>query len=101
MNAPRTLRPALHYWLKDHDRTLADLAAFVGVTTQQVSMWCLPWDNPRRQMPTDERLVRILEFTGGEIGGPDFYPPRLRGRGRPGEVKVDPAPYFDVVVADA
>lgn len=76
---PRTARPALAYWLSDHDRSKTELATFAGVSNSLVSRWCQPWDSPRWVRPGEPAVRKILEFTGGAIGGQHFVRPDLRG----------------------
>lgn len=81
--SPRSQRPALHYWLTDHDTTPKEFAERHGFLKQEVSVWCLPWDHPGRREPTDEKAARILEATGRVIGADSFIHPDLRGMGAP------------------
>jgi hypothetical protein len=79
-------KPKLAQWLFDRDVKPPAAAAKLGVSPMQVRRYLLPFHDPRRQIPGEEVLRAIVEWTAGEVTVADFYPPDLSGR--PGDRRV-------------
>jgi hypothetical protein len=76
---PLVERPAFARWIWERDLDLREVGEAIGCSYEHVRRMCLPFADPARKVPTDERLLRaIVAYTGGEIGIGDFYPADLR-----------------------
>ncbi len=73
-------RPPFARWLFDHDVKIADAAAALEVSSEQVRRYTRPFGDPRRQIPTERVLGRIVALTQAAITAADFYPPHLRAK---------------------
>lgn len=76
-------RPTLARWMWDRKLSAADGAEAIGVSAVQMRRYCLEFGHQDRQIPGEEVLARIVEWTGGEVTAEDFYPPHVRS-GRQG-----------------
>lgn len=70
-------RPKLASWIANEKLTLVAVGAVIGVGPQQVRHYCRRWDDPKRQIPRQDVLERIVQWTGGAVTAADFYPPHL------------------------
>lgn len=73
-------KPKLAQWLFDRDVKPPAAAVKLGVSPTQVRRYLLPFGDPRRQVPGEDVLKKIVEWTAGEVTVADFYPPELSGR---------------------
>ncbi|WP_296166550.1 hypothetical protein [uncultured Brevundimonas sp.] len=73
-----TDRPAFAGFIAKRDLTYVAVGAVIGVGPQQVRHYCRRWDDPKRQIPRQDVLERIVGWTQSEITAGDFYPPHLR-----------------------
>ena len=55
-------------WLKQNEKTPAQLAEEMGVKRSTVSRWV------KGQMPNVPAVLRIIEITGGKVTANDFLP---------------------------
>ena len=56
---------------------LKPVADALGCSIETVRRIRLPFSHPDRRVPNDELMPRIVNFTQGLVGPPDFYPPHL------------------------
>lgn len=90
------MRPSLARWMFERDLKLKDATAPLGVQTEQVRRYCLPFDDPMRCVPTPKVMARIIAWTGGAVRADDFYTPHIRGEpdlslaARPDASRPDP-----------
>lgn len=74
---PPQPRPKLHGWLVARRMGATDLARRWGITPQGASRYLLPFGDPRRIIPGEDKIADVLELTQGEVGAGDWYPPEL------------------------
>jgi hypothetical protein len=79
-------QPPLATWMFEYGVKNSEAADFCGVSRMQFSRYCMPFGDPRRQVPSEGVMAKIKAMTGGRIGPADHYPPELSGR--PGELCV-------------
>lgn len=72
--------PRFAHWAFERGLKPVDLAPLLKVSAVQVRYYLRAFDDPKRQLPGDEVLKRIVALTGGEVTVADFYPPELSGR---------------------
>lgn len=80
------LRPDLDRWLRDRGLGVSALAERWRITPQGASRYLLPFEHPRRIVPTEAQMADVLDWTGGEVTAAHWYPPHLRpvvGAGAP------------------
>lgn len=82
----RKSRPGLFLWRHDHNLTLRATAALLeaearalghpGFTCsdETVRLICLPFDHPRRRVPSGPLIEAIVSLTKAEIGEGHFHP---------------------------
>ncbi|ADK99406.1 hypothetical protein [Brevundimonas subvibrioides] len=73
------LRPKLHRWLADRGLGARALAERWSITPQGASRYLLPFDHPKRIVPSEALIGDVLNWTLGEIGAADWYPVALAG----------------------
>lgn len=71
--------PKLAFWLFERGIPRGLFAERIGRKRQQVDQYCLPFDNPDRDIPVPAVMEQIVELTGGQVTPADFYPPHLNG----------------------
>lgn len=76
------LRPKLDRWLRDRGLGAPDLARRWGMTPQGASRYLLPFGDPRRVIPGEDRIADVFAWTGGEVVAADWYDPALSGAPR-------------------
>lgn len=77
-SAPQPVaRPALYRYYRERGLSLAEVGAVFGKSAEWVRLACLPFDDPRRLVPSAEDVALAHRWTGGEIGPADWYPPEL------------------------
>jgi hypothetical protein len=76
---PVVPRPTLAGWMFDRDLRPKDAAHELGVGTEQVRRYCLPFQDRLRVIPPQKVLERIVIWTRGAVTARDFYPPHLAG----------------------
>lgn len=74
------LRPKLAHWLFERDVSPAAAAAALKCSKQTILNITQPFSSTTRTVPHQDLLGRIVEWTDGEVGAADFYPPHLNGR---------------------
>ena len=74
---PLKLRPKMDRWLRDRGWGAAALGTRWSITPQGASKYLLPFSDPRRVVPSEERMADALEWTGGEITAADWFHPDL------------------------
>lgn len=74
---PLKPRPRLYAWLRDRGLGVADLGRRWQITPQGASRYLLPFSNPKRAIPDEERMADALAWTDGEIGVSGWYPAEL------------------------
>lgn len=80
--APAPLeRPKLARFLWERDICFRSAAEALGRSREWVRRVCLPFDDPRRLVPVEVDIERIVAWTRGEVSAGDFYRPHLRGAG--------------------
>lgn len=70
-------RPKLALWMFERNLRAPDIADLIGVSSEAVRKYCLPYDDVSRQVPGLAILEKIVALTGGEVRPADFYPPHL------------------------
>jgi len=88
---PLQPRPKMHGWLTARGMGVNDLASRWRITPQGASRYLLPFSNPRRIIPDEDRMADALEWTKGEIGAADWYPGELTANPLPASIGVIPA----------
>lgn len=73
-----TERPDFARFIADRGLTHVAVGAVIGVGPQQVRHYCRRWDDPKRQIPRQDVLERIVGWTQCEVTAASFYPPHLR-----------------------
>lgn len=81
-------RPALAHWIWMRDLTLAEAGEYFGCSHEHIRAICRPFGDPRRRVPSEKLMARIVERTGRQIGPPDFYPPNVQSRAAFAEVRT-------------
>lgn len=71
-------RPDLARFIAERDLTFVAVGAVIGVGPQQVRHYCRRWDDPKRQIPRQDVLERIVAWSQGLLVAGGFYPPHLR-----------------------
>lgn len=62
-------------WLRGLE--LKPIADALGCSVETVRRIRLPFSHRDRRVPNDDLMPRIVTFTHGMVGPPDFYPPHL------------------------
>lgn len=88
MLKPVLQRPKLARWLWERDYSSDEAADLFSCSRQALRLYCLPFDDSRRQVPGRAIMARIVEVTGAEITAADFYPPHLNGQPGEGDPEV-------------
>jgi len=70
-------RPLLRGYRRGLRLTRAEVGAIVGVSAVQIGRYELPFGDSRRQIPREEVIRRIWDWSGGELRPADFYPQEL------------------------
>lgn len=87
LSPPQPLaKPKLAQWMFDRNIRPKQAATRLGVSDKQVRRYLLPFGDPNRQIPSEGIIAEVVDWTDGEIGAADFYPPELSGR--PGRADV-------------
>lgn len=76
---PPINRPKLARYIWERSLKLATVGDELDCSYEQVRLICLPFDDPKRRVPTSELLSRIVEWTEGQVTAADFYPAHLNG----------------------
>jgi hypothetical protein len=76
-------RPKLWRYYRERDLTLSQVGAVVDRTHEWVRLVCLPFSDPKRRVPSHVDVVKLFEWSGGEIGPADWYPPELSAPSQP------------------
>ena len=74
---PLKLRPKLDRWLRDRGLSASALAQRWSLTPQGAARYLLPFSDPRRIIPSEERIADALAWTDGEVTVADWYAPEL------------------------
>jgi hypothetical protein len=53
--------------------TYLDIGQKTQSNAKQVQRWCLPFGHPDRCIPRPEYMMRIVEYTKGQVMPNDFY----------------------------
>jgi hypothetical protein len=86
------IRPKFARFIWERDLTDREAADQLGRSRGWVQLLCLPFDDPRRRIPSAADVELIFDWSRGEIGPADWYPPRL---------SAPPAPANDLQSDDA
>lgn len=70
-------RPKMWRFYRERNMTLTELARVFDRTKEWCRLITLPFDDPRRRIPSAEDIERAFDWSGGEITPADWYPPRL------------------------
>lgn len=73
-------RPKFAAWLWARGVKPAAAAEQLKCSKQTVLNICQPFGDPRRTVPSEAILEKIVGWTAGEITAGDFYPPHLNGQ---------------------
>jgi hypothetical protein len=77
--APAPLqRPKFAQFLWERNLNNEDAAQALGRTREWVRLISLPFDDPRRRIPSEDDIRLIVAWTEGQVTASDFYPPDLR-----------------------
>ncbi len=71
-------RPKFAQFLWSRDLDFVQAGRALGRTKEWVRRICLPFDDPRRRIPSSEDMRLIFDWSQGEISPADFYPPDLQ-----------------------
>lgn len=80
------LRPKLDRWLRDRGLNASDLGARWGITPQGASRYLLPFGDPKRVIPGEDRIADVLAWTRGDVVAADWYDPALSGAPLPASI---------------
>lgn len=83
---PLKTRPKMDRWLRDRGLGATDLGKRWGLTPQGASRYLLPFGDPRRIVPNEDRLADALAWTAGEVVVADWYDPVLSGAPLPASI---------------
>jgi hypothetical protein len=72
-------RPKLWRYYRDRGMTRNEVGAAFDRTPEWVRLICLPFDDPKRRVPSPDDVERVWSWSQGEIGPADWYPPQLNG----------------------
>lgn len=70
-------RPKLWRYYRERGMTLGEVGTVFGRTAEWVRLVTLPFDDPKRRVPSPEDVARAFEWSAGEIVPADWYPPSL------------------------
>lgn len=70
-------RPKLWRYYRDRSLTAQQVGDAFGRTREWVRRVTLPFDDPRRQVPSPDDIARAFDWSGGEITPADWYAPEL------------------------
>lgn len=73
-------KPYLAQWMFDRNIKNPQMGELIDVSPAQVGRYCLPFADPKRQVPRKHLLARIAEATSGEVPPESFYDPGFRPR---------------------
>lgn len=73
-------KPKLARWMFERGISAQSAASELGCSTQTVRNITRPFGDPRRTVPHEDLMGRIVGWTKGEIVAGDFYPDHLNGR---------------------
>lgn len=74
--APHTIgRCPLDRFCWERGLELSDKAAAWECSTEHARRICLPFGHPDRKVPQPDIVARIYQWSRGEIGAADHYPP--------------------------
>lgn len=76
---PVRQKPKLAHWMFERDIKPPAAAERLQVSPVQVRRYLLPFGDAERQVPGEDVLARIIEWTDGAVTAGDFYPPHLNG----------------------
>lgn len=88
---PPANRPKFWRYVRERDLGLAEVAKVFDRSSEWVRLICLPFDDPKRRTPDEADIRAIHEWTGGEVGAGDWYPPDLAARAEPASPAAVPA----------
>lgn len=71
---PPANRPKFWRFYRDRDLSPVEVGEVFGRSAEWVRLICLPFDDARRRVPDKSDVLRIREWSGGEVGPPDWYP---------------------------
>lgn len=77
MQTSTTLRPKLHAYRHQRGVTKVQAAADIGVSVVQINRYELPFSDAKRQIPREDVMRRIFEWSAGALTPADFYPASL------------------------
>lgn len=80
------LRPKLDRWLRDRGLGATDLGNRWGITPQGASRYLLPFGDPKRVIPNEERMADAFSWTRGEVVAADWHDPALSGAPLPASI---------------
>jgi hypothetical protein len=70
-------RPKFAAFIWERQMELKAVAEAIGCSHEQVRLMSLPFGHPRRRVPGEALMGRIVRWTDGEITPADFYPANL------------------------
>lgn len=70
-------RPKLWRYYRDRGLTRVQVSEVCDRTPEWVRLICLPFDDPKRRVPSPDDVQRLWEWSDGEISPSDWYPPAL------------------------
>lgn len=74
---PPEIRPKLWRFYRERNLSAVQVGRVCGRTREWVRLITLPFDDPKRQTPSPDDIAKLHDWSGGEIGPADWYPPRL------------------------
>lgn len=70
-------RPKFWRWYRERDLSPQAVGEAFGRSREWVRLITLPFEDEKRRVPDPEDVQRIHDWTGGEVGPSDWYPPEL------------------------
>lgn len=71
------VRPKLAHFIWSRNLDWREAGKQLGMSGEGVRAICLPFGDPKRRIPRPRTMKRIGEWTQGEVGPADFYPPNF------------------------
>lgn len=68
-------RPKWAHFLWERGLGLDDVVPVLGRSREYIRWLGLPWDHPKRAVPTADEIALIQAWTGGEISAADWTKP--------------------------
>lgn len=87
---PVQFRPKLHGWLVARRMGASDLARRWAMTPQAARKYLLPFGDGARIIPNEGKIADVLQWTAGEVGAADWYPPELSRNPLPASIGDPP-----------